>query len=105
MARLIIDNCHDCADWSPGDSYGFGTVCGALSNYPAVSEVGEKAPIPDWCPRLTKQVEEKLTTTNIDYAAALKACDLFAKEGTGEVSMPMFTQFCKERLNSSTNCA
>ena len=48
---------------------------------------------------------EKLTTTNIDYAAALKACDLFAKEGTGEVSMPMFTQFCKERLNSSTNCA
>jgi len=63
MVRLIIDDCHDCADWAPADSYGCGTVCGGLSNYPAVPEVGENAPIPEWCPRLAKQSVENWYST------------------------------------------
>jgi hypothetical protein len=58
MNEIKINDCHDCIDWYPGDSFGMGTVCGNSSDYPVVPEIRETAPIPDWCPRLAKQKEE-----------------------------------------------
>jgi hypothetical protein len=59
MRRLIVEDCVDCADWGPADSYGNGTVCGAMPGYPIVPEVEGATPIPEWCPRLANQAVEK----------------------------------------------
>ena len=45
------------------------------------------------------------TTTNIDYAAALRVFDEYARSTDRELSIPAVVSWCKERLNSSTNIA
>jgi len=41
-----------------------------------------------------------LQTTNSDYAAAIRALGVFAKESTLEITIPMFRRFCEDRLHS-----
>lgn len=60
MNHLLINDCHQCADWFPADSFGNGTRCGAVYGYPVISSVvvpgeEERTPIPPECPRLAQQ--------------------------------------------------
>jgi hypothetical protein len=57
---LLVDDCRQCVDWCPADTYGNGTACGAMPGYPVIPSViipgkDERTPIPQECPRLAQQ--------------------------------------------------
>ena len=54
--RLVIDDCADCINWTPADSYGCGCYCTEL-NKVVHEPICEDMPIPDECPRLTKKIK------------------------------------------------
>ena len=61
---VVIDDCHQCSEWGPGDSLGCGTVCLCESNtgkpVPSFYANGnDHSPIPDFCPRLTKRAAQR----------------------------------------------
>ena len=49
----------------------------------------------------TNIAEEKLKSTNSDYAVALRTLDDFAKNGDGAATLSAYVNFCKERLHSA----
>ena len=60
MNYLLVDDCRQCVDWCPADTYGNGTACGAMPGYPVIPSVvipgkDERTPIPQECPRLAQQ--------------------------------------------------
>jgi hypothetical protein len=56
------------------------------------------------CKKFHELVEEKFTSTNSDYATALKVASLFRDSGI-DITLEHFEQWCFERLHSSTNVA
>lgn len=48
--KIIITNCHNCANWLPVDKFGRGSFCSEVKK-----EVIPENLIPDWCPKLNKK--------------------------------------------------